>query len=163
MSNTGLPYFKFYLTLYYIWTHHSSHSGASCFLSREWQITPSGSHSLWSPLRVAAPIIPCTTFKRIAFAICSAWHHYHPAQPPAPHPHIAASLWVSTIPGLFLPPPGKHSVPFNVQSVFILAKQQSDNTWIISALSATPSSTLNIWRWAQLLCMHMFNGLRKAC
>lgn len=62
-----LSYFAFYFTLYYSWTHHSSRG--SCFLSREWQITPSGSHSLWSPLYVAATIIPCTTFKHIPFAL----------------------------------------------------------------------------------------------
>lgn len=78
---------------------------ASCFLSREWQITPSGSPSLWSPLHVAATIIPCTTFKHIPFAL----QFVQPGiittrlNPLAPQPHIAASLWVGPIPGLFCP------------------------------------------------------------
>lgn len=75
------------------------------FLSREWQITPSGSHSLWSPLHVAATIIPCTTFKHIPFALqfVQPGIIITPLNPLAPHPHIAASLWVSPIPGLFSP------------------------------------------------------------
>lgn len=101
LYKTYLPYFTFYFTLYCSWTHHSSHSRASCFLSREWQIAPSGSHSLWSPLHVAATIIPCTTFKHIPFAL----QFVQPGiitTPLNPHyPHIATSLWVSPIPGLF--------------------------------------------------------------
>lgn len=94
---------------YYSWTHHSSHSWASCFLSREWQITPSGSQSLWSPLHVAATIIPCTTFKHIPFALqfVQPGIIITPLNPLAPQPHIASSLWVSPTPGLSTPPQGR--------------------------------------------------------
>lgn len=100
-----LPHFTFYFTLYYSWTHQSSHRWASCFLSREWQFTPSGSHSLWSPLHVAATIIPCATFKRIPFALQFVQPGIitTPLNPLAPQPHIEASLWVTPIPGLFCP------------------------------------------------------------
>lgn len=100
LCKTCLSYFTFYFTLYCSWTHHSSHSRASCFLSREWHIAPSGSPSLWSPLRVAATIIPCTTFKHIPFAL----QFVQPGIITTPlNPHIAASLWVTPIPGLFCP------------------------------------------------------------
>lgn len=103
--------------LYYSWTHHSSHSRASCFLSREWQITPSGSHSLWSPLHVAATIIPCTTFKHIPFALQFVQPGIitTPLNPPTPvllHPSG------SVLSLAFSAPPGKHSVLF-MSSLFL--------------------------------------------
>lgn len=94
-----LPYFTFHFTF------QSGHCRASCFLSREWHFTPSGSFSLWSPLHVAATIIPCATFKHVPFAL----QFVQPGiiitllNPLAPQPHIEASLWVSPIPGLFCP------------------------------------------------------------
>lgn len=109
----------------------------SCFLSREWQIAPSGSLSLWSPLRVAATVIPCTTFKHIPFALQFVQPGIitTPLSPPPP-PHIAASLWVSPIPGLFCPLQGS-ILCFSCPVCFHSAK-----AWIVSDLTATPLAKL---------------------
>lgn len=106
LCKTRSAYFTFYFTLYYSWTHHSSHSGASCFSSREWQIAPSGSRSLWSPLHVAATIIPCATLKHIPFALQFVQPGIitNPLNPPSlPKPILLGSLWVNPIHGLFCP------------------------------------------------------------
>lgn len=139
LCKTCLPYFTYYFTLYYSWTHRSSHSSAPCFLSREWQITPSGSPSLWSPLHVAATIILCTTFKHIPFALQFVQCGIIITTPLislTPQPHIAASLWVSPTPGLSAPSRVTFCA-FYVQSVFTLAKEQSAEAWIVSSPTAT--------------------------
>lgn len=118
----------FYYILYYSWTHHSGHCGASCFLSREWQITPSGSDSLWSPLHVAATIIPCATFKHIPFAL----QFVQPGiitTPLCPPPALPNPVLLhpsgSVLPLAFSAPSRVAFCSFHVQSVFILAKKQS--------------------------------------
>lgn len=127
-----MPYFTFYFILNYIWTNHGSDIWASCFLSREWQITPSGSQSLWSRLHVAATIIPCTTFQHIPFAsqFVQPGIIATPLNPllQAPillHPSGSIHAWP------FLPSPGKHFVFCFVLCVcfffLILAKEQSAN------------------------------------
>lgn len=168
-SKACLSYFAFYFTLYYSWTHHSSRG--SCFLSREWQITPSGSHSLWSPLYVAATIIPCTTFKHILFALQFVQPGIITAALNPLFPPILLHSSGSVL-SLAFSTPSREAfcvfyfflffIFFHVQSVVVLAKEQSAKAWIISAPTATLRWTLYISRWTQLL-LGLFRGLGKAC
>lgn len=84
--------------LFCITAHQSSPSWASFLLSREWQFGPSRSESLISSCCYHDNSMCYIKTRSLCFTICSAWHHYHPAQP-----LTAAFLWVSPIPGLFCP------------------------------------------------------------
>lgn len=104
--------------LFYIKAHQSSPSWASFLLSREWQFSPSRSVPLISSCCYHDNSMCYIKTRSLCFAICSAWHHYHPAQP-----LTEAFLWVSPIPGLFCPPTVAFC-SFCVQSGFVLAREQ---------------------------------------
>lgn len=104
--------------LFCIKAHQSSPSWASFLLSREWQFSPSRSVPLISSCCYHDNSMCYIKTRSLCFAICSAWHHYHPAQP-----LTEAFLWVSPIPGLFCPSTVAFC-SFCVQSGFVLAKEQ---------------------------------------